>query len=96
MARKIEEQVLSFGEVPQPHQVITIVYSSVRIESSRLYKDLVPTDAVKHAILFLQREAEEQGADGIKNISIEMVPVHTENGEEVVDFYAMGTLFKFV
>jgi len=95
MGRAIGEQIISFGEIPQPHEVITIVYSSIRVESRLLYKELVPIDPIREAIIRLQQEAERQEADGVKNISIQMVVVHTETGEEVVDYYASGTLFRF-
>jgi len=94
MARDINEQVLSFGEIPEPHESFTIAYGSVRVEQKKLYKDVLPTDAVKQVIIMLQENALDMGADGIKNISVTVTPATDEKGEAVMDYYGMGTLIK--
>jgi len=94
MGRKIDEQILSFGEIQAPHEIVTIAYGSVRVEQSRLYKDVLPTDAVREVIIMLQNQAEEMEADGVKNIQITITPLKNENGEDVVDYYAVGTLIR--
>jgi uncharacterized protein YbjQ (UPF0145 family) len=94
MSRNINEQILSFGEVQEAHESFTIAYGSVRIEQNRLYKDVLPTDAVKEVIIMLQEQALEMGADGVKNITVTVIPAVNENGEAVMDYYGMGTLIK--
>jgi len=94
MAREINEQILSFGEVQEPHESFTIAYGSVRVEQNRLYKDVLPTDAVKQVIIMLQEQANEMGADGVKNITVTVTPATNEKGEAVMDYYGMGTLIK--
>jgi len=91
----IKEQVLSFGEIQEPHECVTIAYAGVRIESERLYESALPTEAYQQCIIYLQEQAQEMGADGVKNIDIKMVTSHDKNGKEVVDFIAQGTLIKF-
>jgi uncharacterized protein YbjQ (UPF0145 family) len=94
MAREINEQILSFGEVQEAHECFTIAYGSVRVEQNRLYKDVLPTDAVKQVIIMLQEQAAEMGADGVKNIQVTVTPGVNEQGEPVMDYYGMGTLIK--
>jgi uncharacterized protein YbjQ (UPF0145 family) len=94
MAREINEQILSFGEIQEPHESFTIAYGSVRVEQNRLYKDVLPTDAVKQVIIMLQEQAQEMGADGVKNITVTVTSATDEKGEAVMDYYGMGTLIK--
>ena len=90
----IQNQILSFGEIQEPHEVVTIAYAGVRIESDRLYEDVVPTDGYQQCIIYLQEQAKEMNADGVKNIDIKVVTTHDKNGKEVVDFLAQGTIIK--
>ncbi len=92
---KINDQVLSFGEIQEPHECITIAYGSVRVEAEKLYGNVLPTDAVREVIIMLQQQAEEMDANGVKNISITITPTKNDKGEDVIDYYAMGTLIKF-
>ena len=94
MARDIYEQILSFGEVQEAHESFTIAYGSVRVEQNRLYKDVLPTDSVRQVIVMLQEQAAEMGADGVKNITVTVTPAKNEKGEDVIDYYGMGTLIK--
>ena len=90
----IQNQILSFGELQEPHNVITIAYAGVRIETDRLYEDVVPTDGYQQCIIYLQEQAKEMNADGVKNIDIKVVTTHDKSGKEVVDFLAQGTIIK--
>ncbi len=92
---KIQDQILSFGEIQEAHSCLTIAYGSVRVESEKLYDNVLPTDAVREVIIMLQQQAEEMNADGVKNISITITPTKNDKGENVIDYYAMGTLIKF-
>jgi len=92
----LNNQVLSFGEVQQSHECITIVYAGVRVESERLYNDVLPTEAYQQCIIYLQEQAKEMNADGVKNIDVKMVTSHDKNGKEVIDFIAQGTLIKLI
>jgi uncharacterized protein YbjQ (UPF0145 family) len=94
MARKIEDMILSFGEIQEPHECVTITYAGVRIETPRLYEDVYPTDGMKEVIIYLQKEAESLEADGVKNIDIKTVVTHDRSGNEVIDFLAQGTIFR--
>ena len=94
--RELNEQILSFGEIQEKHSCITIAYGSVRVEQNRLYKDVLPTDAIKQVIIMLQEQAKEMGADGVKNIKITITPAIDEQGKNVMDYYSMGTLIKLV
>ncbi len=91
---KINEQILSFGELQESHSCMTIAYGSVRVETQKMYGDIVPTDAVREVIIMLQQQAEEMNADGVKNIDIKVTPTKDANGNDVIDYYAMGTLIK--
>ena len=92
----LNNQVLSFGEIQQSHECITIVYAGVRVESERLYNDVLPTEAYQQCIIYLQEQAKEMNADGVKNIDVKMVTSHDKNGKEVIDFIAQGTLIKLI
>ncbi len=92
---KINEQILSFGEIPEPHSCMTIAYGSVRIEIEKLYDMVLPTDAVREVIIMLQQQAEEMDADGVKNINVTITPTQDAKGKAVIDYYGMGTLIKF-
>ena len=98
MAREIKDQILSFGEFPQPHEVLTIAYAGVRMETNKLYQGegTFPTDAMQQVIIYLQEQAENMEGDGVKNIDIKVVTSHDKNGEEVVDYLATGTIFRLV
>ena len=92
---KINEQILSFGEITEPHNCMTIAYGSVRLETNKLYDAALPTDAVREVIIMLQQQAEEMDADGVKNITINITPTKDAKGNDVIDYYGMGTLIKF-
>jgi len=91
---KINEQILSFGEIQEPHSCMTIAYGSVRVEIEKLYDNVLPTDAVREVIIMLQQQAEEMDADGVKNIQVTVTPTKDKNGKDVIDYYAVGTLIK--
>jgi uncharacterized protein YbjQ (UPF0145 family) len=90
----LENMILSFGEIQEPHECVTIAYSGVRVESEKLYNEVYPTDAIKQAIIYLQEQAKELNADGVKNIDIKTITSTNSEGKEVVDFLAQGTLIK--
>jgi uncharacterized protein YbjQ (UPF0145 family) len=92
--RDYTEQILSFGEIQEPHECITIAYGSVRVEQARMYEDVLPTDALKQVIIMLQEQSKEMGADGVKNITVNITPSKNKDGIEVLDYYAMGTIIK--
>jgi len=96
MARDINEQILSFGEVQEAHEVVTIAYAGVRLETNKLYTEegTFPTDAYQQVIVYLQQQAAEMQADGVKNIEVKTVTSHDNNGNEVMDFIGSGTLIR--
>ena len=94
MARNLEEMILSFGEIQEPHECVTIAYAGVRVESEKLYNGVYPTDGMKEVIIYLQQQAQELEADGVKNITVTITSTTDKNGEAVVDYYGMGTLIK--
>jgi uncharacterized protein YbjQ (UPF0145 family) len=94
--REIQEQILSFGEIPDAHEVVTIAYAGVRMETKKMYQGegSFPTDAMQQVIIYLQEQAKEMQADGVKNIEVKQVVSHTANGEEVIDFIGTGTIIR--
>jgi len=96
MARDINEQILSFGELQEAHEVVTIAYAGVRLETSKLYsgEGTFPTDAYQQVIVYLQQQAAEMEADGVKNIEVKMVTSKDADGIEVIDFIGSGTLIR--
>jgi len=51
---------------------------------------------MQQVIVYLQEQAEDMEADGVKNIDVKVITSHNEKGEEVVDYLATGTLIKLV
>ncbi|MEO1924110.1 MAG: hypothetical protein ABGX25_06330, partial [Nautiliaceae bacterium] len=96
MARDIENMILSFGEIQQPHECVTIAYAGVRVESEKLYNGVYPTDGMKEVIIYLQQQAQELEADGVKNIDVKVVTTKDKDGNEVVDFLGQGTIIKLI
>jgi len=96
MARDIKEQILSFGEIQESHEVVTIAYAGVRLESAKLYtkEGTFPTDAYQQVIVYLQQQAADMQADGVKNIEVKVVTSHDSAGNEVMDFIGSGTIIK--
>jgi hypothetical protein len=94
MARDMENMILSFGEIQEPHECVTIAYAGVRIESEKLYNGAYPTDAMKQAIIYLQEQALELEADGVKNIDIKISTTKDNEEKEVVDYIATGTIIR--
>jgi len=96
MAREITEQILSFGEIYEAHEVVTIAYAGVRLETSKLYQGegTFPTDAYQQVIVYLQQQAQEMEADGVKNIDIKVVTSKDALGNEVMDFIGSGTIIR--
>ncbi|NPA54917.1 MAG: hypothetical protein GXO40_00965 [Epsilonproteobacteria bacterium] len=92
----IQEQILSFGEVQEPHTVVTIAYAGVRLETEKLYtqEGTFPTDAYQQVIIYLQQQCKEMDADGVKNIEVKVVTSHDSNSKEVMDFIGSGTIIK--
>lgn len=93
MAKKLEEQILSFGEVPDPHTIVTIAYGSVRVAEKDLYSQIRPIDPIQQVIGMLQQQTLAVKGDGVKNITISIVPVE-EEGVRFLDYYGYGTIFK--
>jgi len=96
MAREINEQILSFGELQEAHEVVTIAYAGVRLETAKLYtqEGTFPTDAYQQVIVYLQQQANEMEADGVKNIEVKVVTSKDGNGNEVMDFIGSGTIIR--
>ena len=94
MARNLEEMILSFGEIQEPHECVTIAYAGVRVESEKLYNGVYPTDGMKEVIIYLQQQAQELEADGVKNIDVKVVVSKDKEGNEVFDFLGQGTIIR--
>jgi hypothetical protein len=94
--RNVEEQVLSFGEIQDAHEVITIAYAGVRMETSKMYQGegTFPTDAMQQVIIYLQQQAQEMEGDGVKNIEVKQIVSHDKDGNEVIDFIGSGTIIR--
>ncbi len=96
MARDLENMILSFGEIQERHECVTIAYAGVRVESNKLYNGVYPTDGIKEVILYLQQQAQELEADGVKNIDVKVVTSKDKDGNEVVDFLGQGTIIRLI
>jgi uncharacterized protein YbjQ (UPF0145 family) len=96
--REIQEQILSFGELQEPHEVITIAYAGVRMETSKMYQGegTFPTDAIQQVIIYLQEQAKEMDGDGVKNIDVKQVVTHDANQKEMIDFIGSGTIIRLI
>ena len=94
--RTIQEQILSFGEIQDNHEVITIAYAGVRMETDKMYEGegSFPTDAMQQVIVYLQQQAEEMKGDGVKNIEVKQIVSHDKNGNEMIDFIGSGTIIR--
>jgi uncharacterized protein YbjQ (UPF0145 family) len=94
--RTIQEQILSFGEIQDNHEVITIAYAGVRMETAKMYEGegSFPTDAMQQVIVYLQQQAEEMKGDGVKNIEVKQIVSHDKNGNEMIDFIGSGTIIR--
>ncbi len=92
--RDLENMILSFGEIQEPHECVTIAYAGVRIESNKLYNEVYPTDGMKEVIIYLQQQAKELEADGVKNIDIKVLTSTDKEGNEVIDFLGQGTIIR--
>jgi uncharacterized protein YbjQ (UPF0145 family) len=94
--REIQEQILSFGEIPDEHEVVTIAYAGVRIPTETLYttEGTFPTDAIQQVIIYLQEQAKEMDGDGVKNIEVKQIVSRDSNGKEMMDFIGSGTIVR--
>ena len=96
MARDMENMILSFGEIQERHECVTIAYAGVRVESDKLYNGVYPTDGMKEVIVYLQQQAKDLEADGVKNIDVKVVTSKDAQGKEVVDFLGQGTIIRLI
>ncbi|GAB6045343.1 hypothetical protein JCM11957_09410 [Caminibacter profundus] len=96
MARDIENMILSFGEIQGKHECVTIAYAGVRVDAEKLYNGVYPTDGMKEVIVYLQQQALELEADGVKNIDVKVINTKDKEGKEVVDFLGQGTIIRLI
>jgi len=89
------EIVLSFGEIPKDHEIVTIAYAFVQQKQKNWFKGELPIDPVMHVVSMLERQAIERKADGVKNITIKILEGTDKDGDKVINVWGMGTLIKF-
>jgi len=93
--------ILSFGEVPQPHEVLTLVYAYAEADPETFFtkdekgEQILPIDYVMYVVDMLIKAAQEQyKANGLKNIQIKIVPGKNKEGKEIYRIFGMATAIR--
>ncbi len=86
--------VLSFGEIPQEHEVVNIAYAFAQQKQSDWFNGELPIDPVMRVVSMLEQQAAQLKADGVKNISIQILEGVDNAGNKVINVWGMGTIIK--
>ena len=93
--------ILSFGEVPQPHEVLTLVYAYTEADPETFFKkdergeQILPIDYVMAVVDMLIKAAQEQfKANGLKNIQIKIIPGKNKEGKDIYRIFGMATAIR--
>jgi len=86
--------ILSFGEIPQEHEIVNIAYAFAQQKQKNWFKGELPIDPVMRVVSMLEQQAQELKADGVKNISVRILEGVDEDGDKVVNVWGMGTIIK--
>ncbi len=93
--------ILSFGEIPQPHEVLTLVYAYAEADPDTFFtkdeqgQDILPTDYIMYVVDMLIKAAQEQyQANGLKNIQIKIIPAKNKEGKEIYRIFGMATAVR--
>jgi hypothetical protein len=91
---KEEAMILSFGEIPQEHEIVNIAYAFAQQKQKTWFNGELPIDPVMRAVSMLEQQAEQLKADGVKNITIKISEGTDTDGDKVVNVWGMGTIVK--
>jgi hypothetical protein len=86
--------VLSFGEIPQEHEIVNIAYAFAQQKQSTWFNGELPIDPVMRVVSMLEEQARQLQADGVKNITIRILEGTDKDGEKVINVWGMGTIVK--
>ena len=86
--------ILSFGEIPQEHEIVNIAYAFAQQKQSQWFNGELPIDPVMRVVSMLEQQATQLQADGVKNITIRILEGTDSNGDKVINVCGMGTIVK--
>jgi hypothetical protein len=86
--------VLSFGEIPQEHEIVNIAYAFAQQKQSSWFNGELPIDPVMRVVSMLEEQARQLQADGVKNITVKILEGTDKDGEKVINVWGMGTIVK--
>ncbi len=86
--------ILSFGEVPQIHEVLNIAYAFIQQKEKTWFNGELPIDPVMRVVSMLEQQAEDTGGNGVKNITVKIIESVDNDGDKVINVWGMGTIIK--
>jgi len=86
--------VLSFGEIPEPHEIVNIAYAFAQQKQKSWFNGELPIDPVMRVVGMLEQQAQQLQADGVKNIQIRILEGTDSDGDKVINVWGMGTIIK--
>ncbi len=88
--------ILSFGEIPQEHEIVNIAYSFTQQKQEKWFNGELPIDPVMRSVSMLEEQAKKLKADGVKNIQIKILEGKDKDGDKVINVWCMGTIIKLI
>ncbi len=86
--------LLSFGEIPEPHEILNIAYSFIQQKKKLWFNEELPIDPVMRVINMLEEQARNVGGNGVKNIQVKILDGVDSEGDDVINVWGMGTIIK--
>ncbi len=86
--------ILSFGEIQEPHEIVDIAYAFVQQKQKNWFNGELPIDPVMAVVSMLEQQAQQNGADGVKNIKVKILEGVDKDGDKVINVWGMGNLIK--
>jgi hypothetical protein len=86
--------ILSFGEIPQEHEIVNIAYAFAQQKQSTWFNGELPIDPIMRVVSMLEQQAVQLKADGVKNINIRILEGVDGDGDKVINVWGMGTIIK--
>ncbi len=86
--------VLSFGEIPQEHEIVNIAYAFAQQKQKQWFNGELPIDPVMRVVSMLEEQARQLKADGVKNIQVKILEGTDSDGDKVINVWGMGTIVK--
>ncbi len=86
--------VLSFGEIPQEHEIVNIAYAFAQQKQKQWFNGELPIDPVMRVVSMLEEQARQLKADGVKNIQVKILEGTDKDGDKVINVWGMGTIVK--